>query len=83
MTEIANIKGSRLDEQKKGSCCVITSIYGSPRLLERLISIGLTEETRLTVLMNNRVQPVLLYARDTTIALERREARKIKVRKLE
>ncbi len=70
-----------LDLQPENMPCTITGISGERKAMERLISIGLTVGTPLHVLSNKKQQPVLIYARDTSIALARKEAEKITIGK--
>lgn len=69
----------RLSEVKKGECVVITAINGDLRFLSRITSIGLTVGCLVTVLQNEKKQPILLYGRDTMIALNRNECEKIEI----
>lgn len=57
-----------------GSIC---AIQGDARFLSRIISIGLIIGCPVKVLKNEKKQPVLIFSRDTTIALNRKECEKI------
>ncbi len=51
-------------------------------LMNRLTSIGLTQETKLQVVRNDKKMPVLVFARETLLALNRRDADRIEVEQL-
>ncbi len=52
---------------------------GDINLLNRLVSIGLSQGTRLQVVKNDRKMPVLVFARETLLAINRRDAEKIEL----
>lgn len=58
---------------------VITRIIGDSRFLSRITSIGLTEGCPLTVLQNRRKRPLLVYARDSMLALDRGDCENVEV----
>lgn len=49
------------------------------RLKNRISSMGLVKGGTLEICQNNKKQPVLIYARDTLVAIGRRESRKIEI----
>ena len=63
----------KLSEIKKDVCCMIASVSGDERFVSRITSIGLTPGCRLTVIKNEKKLPLLMYSRDTMIALNRNE----------
>ncbi len=69
----------KLSELKKDSVGVIASINGDSRFISRITSIGLTPGCRLTVIKNEKRRPLLVYSRDTMIALNRNECDWIEV----
>ena len=69
----------KLSELKKDSMGVIVSIKGDSRFISRITSIGLTPGCSLTVIKNEKRQPLLVYSRDTMIALNRNECEWIEV----
>ena len=69
----------RLSELKKDSMGVIVSIKGDSRFISRITSIGLTPGCSLTVIKNEKRRPLLVYSRDTMIALNRNECEWIEV----
>jgi ferrous iron transport protein A len=66
-------------EVKKGQFYKIRKISGDVRFLSRVTSVGLTPGTRVEILRSAGGLPVLLYARDTMLAVNRREARQIEM----
>lgn len=69
----------KLSEAKSGERGVIAKIEGDTRFLSRVTSIGLTLGCPVTVLQNERKRPVLLYSRDSMVALNREECEKIMI----
>lgn len=67
----------KLSEIKKGEKGKITSLKGDTRFLSRITSIGLTVGSIIEVIQNQKKQPVLVYGRDTMIAINRNECEKI------
>ena len=68
-----------LSEVKENKSAVIASINGDTRFLSRITSIGLTPGCRVNVIKNDKNRPVLVYSRDTMIALNRKECTGIEV----
>lgn len=58
---------------------VITRIVGDSRFLSRITSVGLTEGCSLTVLQNKRKRPLLVYARDSMLALDHGDCENVEV----
>lgn len=67
----------KLSEAKNGEQGIIKAIEGDTRFLSRITSIGLTPGCPVTVVLNEKKRPVLIYSRDTMIALNREESDKI------
>ena len=67
---------SSLSVNKEG---VIASIDGDTRFLSRVTSIGLTPGCRVKVIKNDKNRPLLVYSRDTMIALNKKECENILV----
>lgn len=67
----------KLSDANAGAKGRITAIDGDSRFLSRITSIGLTPGCPVTVLRNEKKQPLLIYGRDTMIALNRAECSKI------
>ncbi len=68
-----------LNELKEKSEAVVSGLKGDSRFLSRITSIGLTPGSRLSVIKNDKNRPMLIYARDTMIALNRKECEGIEV----
>ncbi len=64
---------------KSGEKGRIVSINGDPRFLSRITSIGITKDSVVEVLQNQKKHPILIYGRDTMIAINRKECSKIMV----
>ncbi len=58
---------------------VISAINGDNRFVNRVTAIGLTPGSRVTVIKNDQNRPLLVYSRDTMIALNRTECKGIEV----
>ncbi|MCR5687961.1 MAG: ferrous iron transport protein A [Lachnospiraceae bacterium] len=69
-----------LSELKKDSTGIITSLRGDRRFMSRITSIGLTPGCTVTVIKNEKNRPLLVYSRDTMIALNRSECEMIEVK---
>lgn len=70
---------STLNLTESGKSCIIKSITGSERLINRITSIGLTLGSRIEIIRNQPKYPVLIYCRDTTVAINKKEAESIVV----
>lgn len=60
-----------------GNSYVIHEIKDEIRLNNRLASMGILPGTQIEICQNNKKQPVLLFARDTLIAIGPMECKKI------
>lgn len=69
----------KLTELKKEQSGLITRINGDTRFVSRITSIGLTPGCKVTVVKNEKRRPLLVYSRDTMIALNRNECEDIEV----
>lgn len=69
----------KLSELKESQEAVIAKLNGDTRFISRITSIGLTPGCRLQVIKNDRNRPILVYSRDTMIALNRKECSGIEV----
>lgn len=69
----------KLNELSEGSCGTVVAINGDNHFQSRITSIGLTIGSRIEVIQNPKKQPVLLYNRDTMVAINKSEAEKIMV----
>lgn len=55
----------------------IVSVHGDNRFLSRITSMGLTIGSAIEVIQNENKRPILVHARDTMIAINRKECEKI------
>ena len=69
----------KLSELRNNSTGIITSLDGDRRFMSRITSIGLTPGSRVKVIKNEKNMPLLVYSRDTMIALNRSECEQIGV----
>ncbi|MCR5824142.1 MAG: ferrous iron transport protein A [Lachnospiraceae bacterium] len=69
----------KLSELEKDAEGVITSINGDRRFISRVTSIGLTPGCMVRIIKNEKNRPLLVYSRDTMIALNRKECNLIEV----
>ncbi|MCR5508767.1 MAG: ferrous iron transport protein A [Lachnospiraceae bacterium] len=69
----------KLSEIGKDSVAVIKTVNGDLRFMSRITSIGLTPGCTVTVIKNEKNRPLLVYSRDTMIALNRSECDMIEV----
>ena len=69
----------KLSELEKDTEGVISTVNGDARFVSRITSIGLTPGCKVTVIKNEKNRPVLVYSRDTMIALNRLECDQIEV----
>ncbi|WP_027398995.1 FeoA family protein [Anaerovorax odorimutans] len=67
----------KLSSANKGEKGKITSIKGDSRFLSRITSIGLTVGSNVEIIQNQKKYPVLVFGRDTMIAINRSECEKI------
>ena len=69
----------KLSQAESGEKGIIAKIEGDTRFLSRITSIGLTPGSHVTVILNEKKRPLLIYSRDTMIALNREECGKIQI----
>lgn len=68
-----------ITELESGQKSRIAAIDGDRRYLTRITSIGLNVGCEIEMLQNIRSRPLLVYGRDTMIALNREESARIMV----
>ena len=68
-----------LSDLSPGNEGVIVSINGDTRFLSRITSIGLTPGCKIRVIKNDKNRPILVFLRDTMVALNKNECSNIKV----
>lgn len=66
-----------LQSVKSGTIGTVAAIRGDHRFLSRITSIGLTIGCGVEVLRNSKKRPLLIYSRDTMIAINREESERI------
>lgn len=69
----------KLSETITGQEAVVAAVEGDNRFLSRITSIGLTVGCKVSVLQNVKKRPLLVFGRDTVIALNRDECSQILV----
>ncbi len=69
----------KLTETKSNQHGVIHRIGGNEHFLNRITAIGVTEGTAFQTVRNDRKMPVLVYLRETLIAINRADAERIEV----
>ena len=62
-----------LNDVRENTDAIINELKGDARFISRITSIGLTPGCRVSIIKNDRNRPVLLYSRDTMIAVNRKE----------
>jgi ferrous iron transport protein A len=67
-------KLSELQPQQSGK---ISAVNGDSRFVSRITSIGITPGCTVTIIKNEKHRPLLVYSRDTMIALNRKECENI------
>lgn len=70
---------TKLSAVQTGQRARITRVTGTDRFVARVTSIGLTQGCRLQVVQNVKRRPVLVYARDSSIAIDRDDCEHIEV----
>lgn len=73
----------KLSEMPAGTKGRIQALKGDGRFLSRVTSMGLTLGCPIEVLQNEKKQPILIFGRDTMVALNRKECEKIQIGGLE
>ena len=72
----------KLSELKADSVGRVLSLGTDTHFLKRITSIGLTEGSLFQIVRNDRKMPVLVYVRETLLALNRADADKIEAEDL-
>jgi ferrous iron transport protein A len=70
---------SRLSEIQAGKTVIVKEVMADDRLISRTSSMGIIVGSRIEILRNEKKQPLLLFCRDTMVAVNRKECEKIKV----
>lgn len=74
---------SPLNSLRNGEVGVVQDITGGYGFISRISATGFTHDTEVTMVRNWRRGPVIVFLRDTQMALGRGEAAKIMVRRKE
>ncbi len=69
----------KLTETRPDQHGLIRKIGGDAHFMSRVTAIGLTEDTAFQTVRNDRGMPVLIYLRETLIAVNRADAERIEV----
>ena len=69
----------KLSEMKVNACGKVKDLKGDTRFLNRINSVGLNEGAAFQVVKNDRKMPVLVFVRETLLALNRKDCEKIEV----
>ncbi|MBQ9046280.1 MAG: ferrous iron transport protein A [Solobacterium sp.] len=67
----------KLNELAAGTNARVKTLQGDAHFLNRTASIGLTEGVPFQVVRNDRNMPMLLYVRETLLALNRADCERI------
>ena len=68
-----------LEQLPKGTKAEICGIGGTPHFQSRAVSIGLIPGSVVEILLNQSRRPMLLYCRNTVLAIDRDDCKKIQV----
>ncbi len=71
-----------LSKMKKGAKGKVIKIEGDGRFISRITSVGLALDNEVLVVNNDGRQPVLVYSRDTLIAVNQKEGAKLYVKEV-
>jgi len=69
----------KLSQMNQGEEGVISFINGDTRYISRVTSIGITPGCRVKIVKNDKNRPIIVYSRDTMIALNSNESMNIEV----
>ena len=77
---LAEMGENRCGEMGENRCGTVAQIEGDSRFISRIVSIGLTPGSAFTLLKNDGRSPVLVFCRDTVIAVNHKESSQIFVK---
>jgi len=67
----------KLTEMKQDMHGIVKELNGDDHFLKKVTSIGLTENVTFQIVRNDPKMPVLLYVRETLLALNRKDCERI------
>ena len=70
---------NRLEACASGFIGNICSVKGDSRFQSRMVSVGLLPGSKIEMLLNQKRRPLLLYCRNTVLALNREDGKNILV----
>ena len=69
----------KLSEMKQGEEGIVSSVNGDARYVGRITSIGITPGCKVSIIKNDKRRPLIVFARDTMIALNDKDSSNIEV----
>lgn len=69
----------KLNELSAETHGIVKKLNGDEHFLKRITSIGMTEKASFEVVKNDKKMPILIYVRETLLALNRKDGEKIEV----
>ena len=69
----------RLSEMKEGTRAEISAIRGGAEFQRRITSVGISLGNSIEMMQNDKRNPVMLYVKNTTLALNRKDSELIEV----
>jgi ferrous iron transport protein A len=71
-----------LNNSRNGERVRIVAIEGDTRFLSRITAIGLTIGCEVEMIENGKGRPLLLYGRDTMVAVNRKDSARVMVEEI-
>lgn len=69
----------KLSELKEGTMAKVVSLDADMHFLSRVTSVGVTEGTKIQIVKNDKKMPLLIYVRETLLALNRKDCGRVEV----
>ena len=69
----------KLSDVKVDQMATIRALGTDTHFLSRVTSVGMTEGTRVQVVRNDKKMPLLIYVRETILAINRKDCERIEV----
>lgn len=66
-----------LESLKMGTKAKISRIDGNAHFQSRIVSVGLIPGSHVEIILNQKKRPLLLYCRNTVLAIDREDCRQI------